>query len=109
MDDEQALFDDDGLPRRMLYRQYYVRTPQNELQCWVTISALGPPVPTSSLPLPADEVATAWSPWSPSVEDEPLTVATVKRKEPSNESTCSCDGCATKEGKYCYLNCHLSS
>ena len=63
--------------------------------------------PSASHPLPPS--ATAWSPWSSSVEDEPLTVATVKRKEPSNESTCSCDGCATKEGKYCYLNCHLSS
>ena len=74
MDDEQALFDDDGLPRSMLYRQYYVRTPQNELQCWVTMSAL-PPVPTSPLPLPADDVATAWSPWSPSAEDDQSTAA----------------------------------
>ena len=74
MDDEQALFDEYGRPRRMLYRQYYVRTPQNELQCWVSMSAL-PPVPTSSLPLPADEVATAWSPWSPSAEDDQSTAA----------------------------------
>ena len=75
MDDQQALFDDDGLPRRIVYRLEHVRTPQNELQYWVTISALLPPVPTSSLLLPADEVAKEWSPWSPSAEDDQSTAA----------------------------------